>query len=227
MTADLTTRLRLQNEQARARIPGEALTIMDAATAQLDRAGVAQNSLGVGAHAPDFELPDATGARVKLSALLAEGPVVLAFYRGGWCPYCSTELRELQLRLPEIKTAGAQLVAVSPQTPDNSLSTAEKLELEFPVLSDVGNAVARSFGLVFTLPEDLREVYSSFGIDLPAANGDSSFELPVPATYVLAPSGEVLWRFADPDYTRRGDPDDVITALSAHASTPAGAGQGR
>jgi peroxiredoxin len=158
-------------------------------------------------------LPDATGTKVSLSALLAKGPVVLAFYRGGWCPYCSTELRALQARLAEFNAAGATLVAVSPQTPDASLSTAEKLNLAFPVLSDEGNQVAESFGLVFSLPEALREVYLGFGLDLPTANGDDTFRLPIPATYVIRADGTVAWRFADADYTKRAEPDDVLAAL--------------
>lgn len=169
----------------------------------------------MGAKVPDFTLLDATGTKVPLSSLLAKGPVVLAFYRGGRCPYCSTELRALQAKLPEITSRGATLVAISPQTPDGSLSTAEKLELAFPVLSDEGNHVAESFGLVFSLPEALREVYQGFGIDLPAANGDDTFRLPIPATYVVRADGIVAWRFADPDYTKRAEPDDVIAALRA------------
>ncbi|MGC8514105.1 MAG: peroxiredoxin-like family protein [Acidimicrobiales bacterium] len=196
-------------------IPTEALAVIDRATAEVASSGIAGSSLGVGATAPDFDLPDATGTKVSLSTLLAKGPVVLAFYRGGWCPYCSTELRALQAKLPEIEAAGATLVAVSPQTPDTSLSTAEKLDLAFPVLSDAGNQVAESFGLVFTLPEALREVYSGFGIDLPAANGDDRFSLPIPATYVLRADGTVAWRFADADYTKRAEPDDVLAALAA------------
>ncbi|MDE3205089.1 MAG: AhpC/TSA family protein [Acidobacteriota bacterium] len=186
---------------------------MDGATAALESSGLAQRSLAVGALAPDFALPDATGRRVALTSLLAEGPVVLSFYRGGWCPYCSTQLRALQTRLADIAEAGGRLVAVSPQTPDHSLSTAEKLELAFPVLSDVGNIVARTYGLVFSLPEDLREVYAGFGLDLPAANGDDTFELPMPATFVVGTDGKVTWRFVDSDYTRRAEPDDVIDAL--------------
>lgn len=169
----------------------------------------------VGAHAPDFTLPDSTGEHVSLSSLLSRGPVVLAFYRGGWCPHCSTELRAYQARLAEISSLGAALVAVSPQTPDNSLSTREKLELAFPVLSDTGNVVARSYGLVFSLPEELREIYAGFGLDLPTANGDDSFELPLPATYVIDTEGAVVWRHVDADYTKRAEPNDVIAALAA------------
>ena len=137
----------------------------------------------------DSYVPDAAGTTVSLSALLAGGPVVVAFYRGGWCRYCSIELRALQGGLAEIAAAGATLVAVSPQTPDSSLPTAEKPELAFPVQSDRGNRVPESFGLVFTLPEAIRRLYSAFGIDLPAANGDSPFRLPIPATYVLRADG--------------------------------------
>jgi peroxiredoxin len=215
MATSLAQQLREQNEAGRARIPAEALAVMDQATAEVAASGIAGSSLGVGATVPDFELPDANGTKVSLSALLAEGPVVLAFYRGGWCPYCSTELRALQAKLAEITAAGATLVAVSPQTPDASLSTAEKLDLAFPVLSDAGNQVAESFGLVFSLPEALREVYTGFGLDLPAANGDDTFRLPIPATYVIRAEGTVAWRFADPDYTKRAEPADVLAALAA------------
>lgn len=215
MGTSLAEQLKDQNEAGRARIPAEALAVIDRATAEVAVSGIADSSLGVGAKVPDFGLPDATGTKVSLSSLLAKGPVVLAFYRGGWCPYCSTELRALQAKLPEITAAGATLVAVSPQTPDRSLSTAEKLELAFSVLSDEGNRVADSFGLTFTLPEALREVYAGFGLDLPAANGDDTFRLPIPATYVLCTDGTVAWRFADADYTKRGEPDDVLAALEA------------
>lgn len=178
----LGRRLKEQNEAGRARIPAEALAVMDHATPELTASGIAVSSLGLGAKVAEFSLPDATGTKISLSSLLAKGPVALAFYRGGWCPYCSTELRALQAKLPEITAGGATLVAISPQTPDSSLSTAEKLELKFPILSDEGNQVAESFGLVFTLPESLRQVYASFGLNLPAANGDETFGLPIPAS---------------------------------------------
>lgn len=215
MSESLANALTTQNEAGRARIPRDALAIMDAAVSTLADSGLDERSLAVGAAAPPFTLPDATGTAVALSSLLARGPVVLAFYRGGWCPYCNLELRALQARLDEITAAGASLVAISPQTPDNSLSTTEKLELTFPVLSNVGNEVARSFGLVFTLPEDLREVYAGFGLDLPSANGDTTFELPVPATFVIDGDGIVVWRHVDADYTKRAEPGDVLAALGA------------
>lgn len=119
----------------------------------------------------------------------------------------------MQLALPRIKELGASLVAVSPQTPDNSVSTAEKMKLTFEVLSDVGNHVARRFGLVFVLPEELRPIYAGFGIDIPAADGDDTFELPIPATYIIDHDRKIRMAFVDADYTQRVDPETVLSAL--------------
>ena len=207
----------LQNlrEQLRANQNADTKAIVAGATEELVRSGIASKSLKVGDKAPNFGLPNAVGESVELQDLLEQGAVVIAFYRGQWCPYCNLELRSLQQALPEIKAEGATLVAISPQTPDNSLSTAQKNELTFDVLSDVGNAVAKQFGLVFQLPAELRPVYDSFNIDLPAHNGDETFELPIPATYVVAPDGTVIHAFVDPDYTQRLDPAEVIAALQS------------
>ena len=119
----------------------------------------------------------------------------------------------MQRSLAEIKSLGAELVAISPQLPDNSLSTAEKLALEFEVLSDVGNKTARDFGLVFKLSDTMQEIYRNFGIDLPTANGDESFELPIPATYVVAQNGIIAFAFIDADYTNRLDPETIVAEL--------------
>ncbi|MFZ5867820.1 MAG: peroxiredoxin-like family protein [Thermodesulfobacteriota bacterium] len=123
------------------------------------------------------------------------------------------ELRSLQLELNRIKELGASLVAVSPETPDNSLSTTEKNELNFEVLSDLGNRVARQFGIVFQLPFDLRPIYAGFGIDLPKSNADDTFELPIPATYVIGKDRKIRKAFVDVDYTRRLDPEEIIATL--------------
>jgi peroxiredoxin len=119
----------------------------------------------------------------------------------------------LQLELGTIKSLGAQLIAISPQLPDQSLTLQKKENLEFHVLSDVGNNVARDFGLVFSLPEALRPVYANFGIDLPTANGDSSFELPVPATYVIDQSSNIILDFVEINHTLRLEPSKIIKAL--------------
>ena len=195
------------------KVPPDVLNTMLDATRRLVDSGIAENSLKVGAKAPDFNLPNPSGESVSLNALLEKGPVVLNFYRGGWCPYCNLELKAYKNRLPEIEELGASLVAISPQTPDNSLSTAEKNELEFQVLSDVGNKTADQFGLVFTLAEELHDLYKSFGLDIPKFNGDDTWELPMPGTYVLDKDGTVKYAFADADYTKRAEPEDVISTL--------------
>lgn len=211
----LSQRLREQNAAGRARLAPDIVSALDEGSAQVAALGLEESSLKVGDAVPPFALPAANGDMVALAELLSRGPVVVSFYRGGWCPYCSTELRALQAKLPEIDALGATLVAISPQTPDNSLSSAEKFELAFPVLSDVGNVVADSFGLVHSLPEHLRPIYQGFGFDLLAANGDATFRLPLPATYVIDRAGVVTWRFVDSDYTKRAEPDDVIASLRA------------
>ena len=196
------------------RIPREALAVMKGATDELIASGIAEGSAKEGSAAPAFSLPNALGEPVASEALWDDGPVVVSFYRGGWCPYCNVELRALQARLPEIEALGARLVAITPETPDNALTTQEKNEIGFDVLSDDGNRVASAFGLTFRLPDTVNDLYKgSFGIDLAAANGDASQTLPVPATFVIGKGGRVLKAFVDPDYTRRAEPDEIIAAL--------------
>lgn len=195
------------------KVPPEVLNTMLDATRRLVDSGIAEKSLKVGDKAPGFDLPNPKGESVGLEALLEKGPVVLNFYRGGWCPYCSLELKAYKEKLPEIEDLGASLIAISPQTPDNSLSTAEKNELEFEVLSDVGNKTADEFGLVFTLAEELHGLYKNFGLDIPKFNGDDTWELPLPGTYVVDRDGTVKYAFANADYTKRAEPDDVISVL--------------
>src|SRR6185312_9179308 len=166
-----------------------------------------------GDKAPDFALPNVTGETIRLSQLLAKGPVVLIFYRGGWCPYCNLALRAYQAILPQIQLAGATLVAVSPQTPDNSLSASEKMELRFPVLSDSGNNAARTYGLVFTVSSEIQAHYQRMGIDLSQVNGSETGELPIPGSYVIAPDSMIALAFVDPDYTHRLEPAAILSAL--------------
>jgi peroxiredoxin len=172
-----------------------------------------EQALKEGMQAPDFTLPDALGKPVTLSHLRQQGPVVMVFYRGAWCPYCNLQLRSYQQMLPQLQAEGATLVAISPQTPDHSLSLAEKQELTFAALSDVGNQVARKYGLVYTLDEALREVHAQRGADLPAYNGDQSWELPISATFLVDQSGIVRQAFVDPDFTQRPDLSLIIARL--------------
>ncbi len=181
---------------------------------QLINSGTAEQALKEGAQAPDFILPDARGNAVTLSHLLAQGPVVMTFYRGQWCPYCHLQLRAYQHALPLMQARGVFLLAVSPQTPDHSRALAEKLELTFALLSDMGNQVARQFGLVFTIDEAVRGTHKQVGADLPKFNGTESWELPMAGTFLIDQSRTVRLAFVHPDFTRRLDPSVVIARLN-------------
>lgn len=174
-----------------------------------------EKAVGVGDEAPDFSLPNARGNQVSLSDLLRRGPVVVTFYRGGWCPYCNIQLRSYQAIAPQIAAFGARLVAISPQLPDGSLSTAETNELTFDVLSDVGNSVGRRYGLVYALPQELRSALRSNDKALPAINGDESWELPVPASYVIASDGRVALAHIEIDYRKRLEPNAILATLKS------------
>ena len=174
-----------------------------------------ESAIGVDDPAPDFALPNATAKSVVLKDLLRSGPVVLTFYRGGWCPYCNIQLRAYQGVLPEITGLGGRLVAISPQLPDNSLDTVNKNALTFDVLSDVGNKVARQYGLVYALPEEIRSALRSNNKPLPSINGDESWELPVPATFVVASDQHVALAYIEVDYRKRLEPEAVLTCLKS------------
>jgi peroxiredoxin len=205
--------IEIMQQELLPQIPKEVLETLLATTEKLVQSGIADKSFKKGDKAPSFTLPSATGKSVNSSELLKDGPLVVSFYRGGWCPYCNVEFHALQQAFPEMKELGAKLVAISPQTPDNSLSTYEKHALTFEVLSDVGNRVARDFGLVFALAEEVRPIYKEFSFDIPAYNGDDSFEIPIPATYVIAPDGMIVYSFVDADYSHRAEPTDIIKVL--------------
>lgn len=193
--------------------PGRVATIEDANEA-LRATGIERSALQVGAQAPDITLPDALGRPVRLADLWAQGPLVIVFYRGGWCPYCNLELRAWQRELGALRARGIRLVAISAQTPDNSLSTAEKNELAFPVLSDSELAAATAFGIAFELPASLVELYSHVGNDLPTINGNDRWVLPVPATYVVGVDGRIVQAHVDVDYRQRAEPQEVLAQLA-------------
>ncbi len=205
-----------------AQAPPEVREAMVRADMELAASGIAERSLKPGDRAPDFNLPDTRGGYVRLKDLLAAGPVVLSFYRGGWCPYCNLELRALQQVLPEITRLGAKLVAVSPQTPDETLSTTEKNALSFSVLSDIGSTAAKSFGIAYDLAEELRPLYARSGHALPEKNGDGSWLLPIPATYVIDTDGTVALAFVDVDYRNRLEPAEILAALQTLAKQQRG-----
>ncbi|MEQ8396388.1 peroxiredoxin-like family protein [Thalassobaculum sp.] len=175
--------------------------------------GIANRALAVGDAMPDFELPNARGHTIRSKDLVGRGPLIITFYRGGWCPYCNLELRAYQAQLDRIRALGTSVVAISPEQPDQSLSTAERNELAFEVLSDHGNAVARRFGLAFRLSDELIETFRRNGNDLEQRNGDGSWELPIPGTVVIDRHSRVVLADVDPDYTKRQDPVDVLNVV--------------
>jgi peroxiredoxin len=182
---------------------------------ELVAAGLAAQAVARGDAAPDVTLPNARGEPVTLSKLLAKGPVVLTFYRGGWCPYCNMQLRAYQRALPELRALGASLVAVSPEAPDKSLSTAEKNALEFEVLSDVKGEAGRAYRLFFELSDELKALYAAGGNDLAKVNADGEWHLPMPATYVIGTDGRVALANVDPEYRNRLEPAEIVDALRA------------
>lgn len=174
-------------------------------------------------HCPGANLPNVSGESIQLYKLLAEGPVVLTFYRGGWCPYCSIALRGLQRELKEFRALGAELVAISPELPDNSLTTSEKNGIEFQVLSDTGNKVAAMLGVAVPVSKEVQGVYRGFGNALDLINGVSGAEsLPAPSTFVIGKDKIVRLAFVDADYTKRLDPLDALKALRSLASESVG-----
>lgn len=206
--------LQHQLQEINARVPAPMAERIDAALKEVEASGAAPG-LAVGDQAPEFVLPDAEGRPVSLSERLAAGPVVLVFYRGEWCPYCNTHLRALQAALPDITANSASLIAISPQAPDHALSMTEKAELSFDVLSDVDQKVIRAYKVQFTVPADLQDLHVNvFHNDLRSHTADGSWNLPVPATFVIDPAGIVRAAHVSPDYRTRMEPAAIIAALS-------------
>jgi peroxiredoxin len=200
---------------------GENFSILTGDIERVRAAGTIDGALRVGQSAPEFTLPDAFGQEVSLKSLLSKGPVVIGFYRGEWCPFCNIELRGLQQALPKMRELGATLLAISPEKPDHGIVATEKNKLTFPVLSDFGNKVARHFGIVFQLGQQVREFSKNvFKNDIALRNGEDSWELPVPATFVVDTTRTIRFAHVDVDYmVGRAEPEEVVAALEsiAHA----------
>jgi peroxiredoxin len=194
-------------------VQAERLAIGERAIEELFATGIEDRILPVGALAPEFELHDATGRMVRSEDMLALGPLVIKFFRGRWCSYCVTELETWRDLYGKMRERGALLVAIGPQTERQSDFMAGQHGLPFPVLSDPGCALAEKFGLAYTIPEYLRDYYMSILINIPFVNGESSWRLPLPATYVLDRAGRVLFAEAHADFRVRPEPEEVLRAL--------------
>ena len=192
----------------------ETQAIHARAVAELQQSGIAERILSAGAKAPAFELQDHNGRAVSSDDLLVKGRLVICFFRGRWCPFCVGQLEAMNLILPQMGKACASLSAISPQTVQQSFFMADQHKLRFPLLSDAGNRVARQFGLAYRVPDNQQAIYRRAFINLPFANGDDNWELPIPATYILDRDGRVLYASADPDYTSRPEPSEILERLS-------------
>lgn len=196
-------------------LPEEAQAIVMKNFEEIMTSDFGAKALNEGSMAIDFTLPNAKGEQTQLNELLKKGPVVLNFYRGGWCPFCNLEFKSLHDIMPQIEERGATLVGVSPELPDSTLNTIEKHQLKFEVLSDVGNKLARQYGLVMSVPEIVRPLYLQWGLDLPTFNGEDTWELPIPATYVINTDGKIVAAYVNKNYTERMEPTDIIKALDS------------
>ena len=208
----LKTQLDAKKAAFNAKASEEKKTIYADGISTVANSGVLSNALNVGDIAPNFTLTNAKGEEVTLQDYLAKGPVVLTWYRGGWCPYCNLTLNSLQEALPQFKAEGASLLALTPEQPDKSMTTKEKNELAFEILSDVGNNVAREYGIVYKLTDGVAEIYQD-GFDLHGYNGDESNELPLAATYIIDQTGLIQYAFLDAEYRNRAEPSEIITTL--------------
>jgi peroxiredoxin len=194
-------------------VPGETQEIHARVFTALKERKLAENALAVGTKAPDFTLPDHNGKPVSSAELLRNGRLVACFFRGRWDPFCCGQLEAMSRITSEIERAGASLVAISPQTVKQSFFMADQHRLEFPLLSDAENQVARQFRLVYRVPEEQKAIYRRSFTNLPLINGDESWELPIPAIYILERDSTVLYASANEDYTERPEPAEIVERL--------------
>jgi peroxiredoxin len=207
-------------------VPADIQAIHSRVVEELRQAGIADRALQAGDHVRGFELPDHTAKVVRSSDLVRNGPLVICFYRGRWCPFCVGQLEAMNQQLEALRYLGASLVGISPQSVKHSFFMADQHRLHFPLLSDPSSHVARQFGLVYTAPEYQQHIYRQTFVNLPAISGQPGWELPIPATYVLAKLGEgdseshtIVYAVRNPDYTDRAEPNEVVRFLREHLSS--------
>jgi peroxiredoxin len=196
-------------------VPAETQAIHVQAVAELKSRQLAASILPIGAKAPHFELPDHDGKIVRSSDIFAKGRLVICFIRGRWCPFCVGQMEAMNLIASQIEHAGATLIAVSPQTVKQSFFMHDQHKLRFPLLSDAGNKLARQFNLTYRVPQSQEAVYRRAFVNLPFTNGDESWELPIPATYIIDRDGMVLYASGNEDYAERPEPADIINVLQS------------
>jgi peroxiredoxin len=209
----LDERLKTLRTKESADTPADLKSALSVELKALISSGQAGRALKVGKQAPDFVLPDSAGNSVSSAELLKKGPLVITFYRGAWCPFCNADIQALETAADRIRGFGAALVAISPQTPANSRQSLQDNHLSFPILSDKNCELADKFGIRWMPSQALQGVYRNFGTDVGSFNGDGSWALPMPARYVIAPSGEIVYAVINANYTHRPEPGDVCPVL--------------
>jgi peroxiredoxin len=200
-------------ERTRALVPPERLAPSERAVEDLFSSGIERRILAAGAIAPVFTLKDANGRTVRSADLLALGPLIVKFFRGRWCPYCIAELQAWRDAYPQVRAKGALLAAISPQTVHQTSLMQQQHPMPFPVLSDEKSAVAEQFRLTYSVPQQQQKHYLSILVNLPFVNGNPDWRLPLPATYVVRPTGEIAYAAAHADFRVRPDPEEVLAAL--------------
>ena len=192
----------------------EIQAIHERAISEVRDSGIAGRALRPNDKAPDFELPDHNGALIRRDDLTRKGKLVVCFFRGRWCPFCVGQLEAMNAIYPQLQRLGALLVGISPQTVHQSYLMVDQHRLRFPLLSDAGNKVATQFGLAYRVPEYQQEIYQRAFVNLPFANGDSSWELPIPAVYIVDHDSTILYGASNPDYTERPEPGKILRILA-------------
>ena len=182
--------------------------------------GIAEDAPQLGDYFPSFILPNAYGQLINSRDLISQGPLIISFFKGSWSPYCELELRAFQHPLPDIKSRHAQLACISPMLPNHCMAIQEEAQLDYEMLSDVGNRLATELDLVYALPPDVIEVYQELGYNIPSYNGDQRWELPIPATYLVETTGKIALAHINFDCRKRLDPTAIIAVLSAIQQMP-------
>lgn len=211
-------RLQSLQDKIEGNLPADYLKVMHRATDDLRASGIQEQVLKAGQTMPTFELRNQDETLVNSQQLLAQGSLIITFYRGIWCPYCNADLANLKKYVAEIKAAGAQLIAISPEQPQFLKQISNTQKLNFDILHDANNDLAAAFGLKFTLPEDLKAIYhDGFKVDLEKQQGNSEWALPMPARFLVNQAGVIQYAESEPDYRRRPNPDELMELLAANS----------
>ena len=195
-------------------VPPATQAINDRAVEEFRAGDLAGRALRAGDPAPGFVLPDVNGKPVSSAELLAEGPLIVTFVRGRWCPFDCATVEAWQEHLAEVRRHGASLVAISPMTSKQGDFMRDQHKLGYPLLSDAANKLAERFGVAYRVPEYQQELFKTVFINLPFINGDESWTLPFPATFVIGQDGMIRHAFANVDYTVRAEPADVVAVVA-------------